>query len=79
MEPLAEQLIKEHIVDLQREATASRLVKAASERGRGSGANRPPRIDATSSALWAFPVASSSRRGVNAAPAARPRRPAASR
>jgi len=44
MEPLAEQLVKERIADLQREAAANRLVKAASERGTNAAAQRSPRV-----------------------------------
>jgi hypothetical protein len=46
MEPLGENLVKEHIAELQREAAASRLVKAASETGRGAAASRSPRVAA---------------------------------
>lgn len=44
MEPLAGQLIKEHIADLQRAAARDRLAKAASEAGRGEPAERTPRV-----------------------------------
>jgi hypothetical protein len=44
MEPLAEQLIGQHIVELQREAAANRLVKAASAAARREATQRPPRV-----------------------------------
>ena len=46
MEPLAEQLIKEHIAELQREAAASRLAKAATDASEHGTARRTPRVAA---------------------------------
>lgn len=46
MEPLGENLIKEHIADLQREAAASRLAKAAANAAQHPPARRTPRIAA---------------------------------
>ena len=46
MEPLGAQLIQEHIVDLQREAAASRRTRAASEAARHRARPRAPRVAA---------------------------------
>ena len=44
MEPLAEQLIRQHIEDLQREGAAGRLAKAASGAARREPRHRAPRV-----------------------------------